>query len=156
MKLIKQPNNYSCMAAAAAMILDCTLQEIYNRTGHDGSAIIHSNLPDPLCFKGFHIQEIIDIAHSFGYAIIPIELEPVQTPDGINEYEIKEWGLFENSEARLNHYLRYFSGILEGRAKTHYHACAWDYDTQKVYDPNGTIYPFDGCKLDVQTFWVIK
>ena len=154
--LIKQPNNWSCMAASAAMILNVTLQDIYEYVGHDGSAIVFPDLPDPICRKGFHSQEILDIVHCFGCSMTPIEVEPWQTSNGTNEYKIEKWGLFKDNKNRLDYYMKHFSGILEGKAKNHWHAMAWDCKTQRIYDPAGLIYSFEKCRLDTQTFWLIK
>ena len=156
MRLIKQPNSWSCTFAALAMLLDAPLFEIYDWVGHDGSKIIHPELTDPASRKGLHIQECIDILHCFGHSMTPIEVEPWQTADGINEFKIEKWALFLNNTTRLQYYLKHNSGLLVGKAKKYWHTMAFDYETQRVYDPNGTIYPFDDCKIDLQIFWIVK
>lgn len=148
MKLIKQPNNYSCMAASAAMLFHYSIEEIYSFVGHDGSQVIHTNLPDPLCFKGIHIQEIIDVADRLSYSMTPIEFEPWQTSDGVNEYKI------QFPEERFWNHLKDNKGLLIGKAKTHWHVCAWS--GQHVFDPAGLVYSFSDIKIDIQTFYKIK
>ena len=144
MKLIKQPNNWSCTATAVAMLLDCEIKDIFNWVGHDGSAIIFPDLPDPSCRKGIHIQEIIDIV-----PLVPIEYEPWQTPNGEDEFLV-----FTDYKDRFYNHLFGNPGLLVGVAKDHWHTVAWN--GSLVYDPNGTIYLYCDCKINIQTFYKIK
>jgi len=148
MNLIKQPNNYSCTLTAVAMLLNVTLEKLVKLVGHNGSEIIFPNLPDPLGRKGVHIQEIIDVLDDLGYSLIPIEFEPWQTPNGVDEHRIRL------PDKRFYNHLIGNPGLIVGQAKKHWHTVAWD--GYLVYDPNGTIYKFHDIKIDVQTFWKIK
>ena len=157
MKLITQPNSWSCTVAAAAMVFDCTIQEIIDQIGHDGRAVVHSHLKTPGCYKGFHIQEIVDVAVIFfECSMTKIETAPVQTPDGKSEFEITKWGLFSNNEKRLEHYLSRGNGLIVGKAREYHHTVAWNYETWQIYDPQGRVYNLDDCKIDISDFWLIK
>ncbi len=145
MRLITQPNSWSCALASTAMLLDCSIRELITAIGHDGSEIIHPKLNDPASRKGTHLQEIIDVCLQFGVALTPIEARPVQTPDGVNEFEIKF------PESRFLTHLANNSGLITGMARKYYHTVAWD--GSKIYDPNGFIYDFDDIKINVQCFW---
>jgi len=46
-----------------------------DRIGHDGSQIVNS-LPEPLCRRGFHPQEFMDLCLDQHYAVTRIELMP--------------------------------------------------------------------------------
>lgn len=152
MKLIKQPNSWSCTLAAAAMVFDAPLQEIIDYIGHDGSEVIIPSLRPPGCYKGFHIQEIIDIAFLYNYALVPIEALPVQTPTGQHEFAIEKWGLFRDCQSRFDFYFTGESGLLVGKTRHYYHTVAFEAGT--IYDPRGGIYGPEDCKIDIQMLWV--
>jgi hypothetical protein len=147
MKLIKQKNKWSCTLTSLAMLLNLPIESITNFLGHDGSEIIFLGLSDPMRRKGVTIQECIDIVMMFGYGLIPIEACPVQTPDGLHEYELP------CAEERFYGYLENNEGLIIGKVKNHWHTCAWD--GYNVYDPCGDIYSIDKCKLEIQTFWLL-
>jgi len=156
MKLITQPNSWSCTVAAAAMVFDCAIKEIIGVIGHDGSEVISPHLKVPGCYAGFHIQEIVDVAFYFGCSMTKIEAAPVGTVDGKNEHEITEWGLFSNGKVRFDFYMKQGNGLLVGKAREYWHALAWDHETWQLYDPRGRVYNLDDCKIDVSAFWLIK
>ncbi|GAH02488.1 unnamed protein product [marine sediment metagenome] len=85
------------------MVLDCEIKELIQHIGHDGSEIIAPHLKPPGCYKGFHDQEIIDVALLRGYSMTLIETLPVQTPDGKFEFELTKWNRFNNNMDRLQH-----------------------------------------------------
>ncbi len=153
MKLIKQPNSWSCTAAAAAMAFDCEIVDITFLVGHNGSEIIHCNLLAPACFKGFHMQEIVDIGLRHGFSMTLIEARPVQTPDGKHEYDITKWGLFHDCEQRFSSYINNNQGILIGKAREFWHAVAFNKGI--IFDPRGRIYNYDRCDLIVESLWIV-
>src|SRR5260221_108718 len=76
MNLQKQPNRWSCLPTAFAMVLDISVKEVITEIGHDGSEIVYPNLEEPKCRRAFHIQELIDFAISIGVSVVPIEPLP--------------------------------------------------------------------------------
>ena len=154
MKLIKQPNSWSCMVAAAAMAFDCEIVDIIERVGHDGNEVIHYGLSPPACFKGFHIQEIVGVGLLFGFSMTLIESAPSQTPDGVHVYDITKWGAFKNNKQRFEYYLAYNQGILIGKARKYMHAVAFDKGT--IYDPRGRVYSIDNCDLFLESLWIVS
>jgi len=152
MKLITQPNAWSCTFAALAMVFDCTIKEIIDYVGHDGSEILNT-LPEPACRKGLHIQEGIDVANVFGLSMTPIEAQPVQLNSEQHEFDLTKWGMFPTTEDRFRFYLDYNIGIIVGKARKHWHTVAWD---GVIYDPQGRIYSLDDCKINIQTFWIVQ
>ena len=146
MKLIKNSNNWSCMAASAAMVLDIKIKDLFKKIGHDGSEIMFPDLPEPGRRRGFSIQEIIPVAIDMGYSVTPIETRPCSTPDGVNDFEIN----FPNPEGRLYRYMCGVKGILTGRMLRWRHAVAWE---DLIYDPIGRIYNLDTIALQIDTFW---
>lgn len=153
MKLILQPNSWSCTLAAAAMTFNKPIWEIVRLLGHDGSEVIAPTLPEPARRKGIHIQEVVDLAHYLGYTMTPIEAQPVQLNSEHHEYDLTKWSMFKTTDDRFRYYLDYNIGILVGKAREHWHTVAWD--GGRIYDPNGRMYSLDDCLLDIQTFWMI-
>lgn len=150
MKLITSPVSWGCSAAALAMVLDEDYDFVIKEIGHDGSEIIHPNLLPPGCRKGFHMQELIEVALDLNYPVTPIEVLPVQTATGSDEH-IVEFPKYYSHEKRLRFHLRQGKGIIIGKLEKYWHAVAWD--GENVFDPRGQIYPFSDCKINVATFW---
>jgi len=150
MKLITSPNAWSCSAAALAMVLKIDFDDVIKMIDHDGSEKINPELRSPGCYKGFHMQELIEVALELGYAVTPIEAMPVQTALGDDEYDVKIKKYY-SSENRLQHHLILGRGILMGKLNRYWHAVAWN--GSKIYDPRGQIYNYDDCKINIATFW---
>lgn len=150
MKLITNPNFWSCLLASAAMALDTTMDELIKMIGHDGSPIVFPKLPEPARRRGHHYQEIVDCAIKLGYTMTPIEALPYATPDGKSEFPID----FKIShERRLSSHMASSKGIITGLASTWRHAVYWDRNL--VYDPRGKVYRFSDCKMIIDTYYRI-
>lgn len=148
MKLVKSKNAWSCLIASAAMVLDKHPDVLTELIGHDGSEIIFPDAREPARRRGFHVQEIIDCAHAYGYAVTPVEALPISTPDRVREYEVK---FCVSNEERFSLCLEDSTGILTGRARQWGHAVAWD--GSSVYDPRGKVTTFALCEMDIDIFW---
>ena len=74
--------------------------------------------PQPFCFRGFHIQEIIDVALAHNVCLVPVEPCPVSNDRVVVLKKI-----------RFGDHMRKYPGIVVGET----HAVAWD--TQWFYDP---------------------
>jgi hypothetical protein len=59
------------------MVLEVSTNWLIEKIGHDGSEVWWPGLPEPTCRRGFHIQEIIDIAFACGFTVTPFEARPV-------------------------------------------------------------------------------
>src|SRR2546423_390829 len=122
MKLIKQPNKWTCLPTSFAMVLDIPLDIIMTKIGHNG--------PD------FHIQELIDVAMKFNFMVTPIESNP---RIGLSEDDCKHVYDFDMASHRLAKYLNEHKGVLTGVFSKKRHAVA--YKDKTIYDPNGAEYP---------------
>lgn len=80
MKLLRQPNKWSCLPTAFAMAMDVSLESLLERIGHNGSEICWPNLPDPLCRRSFHEQELFYAADYFGWLVTPFHSICYSTP----------------------------------------------------------------------------
>ena len=143
MRLQTSPNLWSCLPTAFAMAIGCPVEHLIESIGHDGSEITWPNLDEPMCRRGFHIQEIIAVLT--GLAVTPIERSPriapnlTATPVTIdNEY------LFQS----VAHMTR---GVLTGRTPKCGHAVAYDHGA--VCDPRGIINPHD---FTPNCAWIIR
>ena len=61
MELQHRPEPWMCMPLAFAMALDMPVADLLAAIGHDGSEIVFPSLPEPLCRRCFHIQELIQV-----------------------------------------------------------------------------------------------
>lgn len=151
MKLIKSTKPWNCVLASAAMVMEEPIIVLERLIGHDGSKIIHPELGLNARREGFHFQHIIDVALALGYAITPIEAEPVQTATGHDSYVV-DFRDFNSSLDRFKAYLENTKGIIIGPTSTGlWHALAWD--GEQCYDPQGKTYSFEDIKIKPMIFW---
>ncbi len=174
MRLLTQPNHWTCLPTSAAMLLNMSLDGVFEYLGHDGSDIVWPDLPEPLCRRAFHIQEIIEMALAFDCTLTPIEQNPMfaNSPElafetlgvAIDNHAknsvLKEY--YEQIKARLHpvkrlremrDYLSAYDGLLIGLgSRGRPHAAAWNSKEFTVYDPCGERLLISS--FTVTTFWV--
>ncbi len=138
---------WGCLLASAAMVLDIDREKLIKLIGHDGGEIVFPDQPEPMKRQGFHIQEIIDVAVRMHFSVMPIEVIPSSTSDGVNNFDIK----IADPGIRLKRHMSQNPGIIVGRSRRMNHAVAWN--GVKVYDPMGKVYPFDDIKMGVQVYY---
>lgn len=129
----KTPNAWSCLPTAFAMAMDVPLQSVLDFVGHDGSEIVRAGLPDPVCRKGFHPQEVIRYCLDQGFAVTRLELASQATPG--NAYAAT---MFDFGWEDFFSYLKTEGGVLDTRTSIGLgHAMAFEghIDHVKVYDP---------------------
>jgi len=139
-KLQKQPNSWSCLPTAFAMVLGMDASNFISKLDHDGSDIIHPDLEEPYKRRSFHIQEMIDICWLLGYTVTEIQATPTAEAQG-------ELFVLPQAKNRLEYYLQ-FPAVLIGTGYTGIpHAVAWD--GSLVCDPNGSSYTLDYFQVDM-------
>jgi hypothetical protein len=144
LKLQKQPNEWSCLPTAFAMVLDIPVAKIFETLDHDGSEVIFPDEPEPYCRRSFHIQEMIDVCMLRNIGVVAVELHPVSEAQG-HQYKVPV------SNRRLDYYIVNYNGVLVGVGSSGKpHAVAWNGD--KIYDPNGTTYGITDFTID--TFYL--
>lgn len=138
MKLVRQINNWTCLPAAVATSLftfyDDPLQEVFNALGHDGSELVRVDA-DPFARRGFHPQEMIQLAWNHGWAVTQIDMIPSATPSP--EHSIVTWSTVAgiNCEQRFGDHLKSSFGWIDCRTRRGTgHALAYDYAT--IGDPS--------------------
>lgn len=149
MELIRQDSMVGCLICSAAMVLDCTVKEVEEYLGHDGTTMIVPELGDPDGLAAFHIQEIVDFALDRGWAVTSIEARPMTLYRNGQAIEVA------TAEDRFYDHLATSRGILAIEGKRGGHAVALV--GGMVYDPKGKVYPLDeimdhDCKGLIQFF----
>jgi len=155
MRHLMQPNRWSCSITSAAMVMGITIQELVDEIGHDGSNKVFPDLPEPMCFAGFDISEIVDAAFDLGWSMTPINTIPTCTPDGENIRDVYPESKIMD---RVNHYLDHFDAIGMGQryGGNNWHTIAWSKDEQRWHDPSGPILQKDKPPIQLATLWVFS
>lgn len=131
MRLLKQKGN-RCMLYSAAMLLDTHPDVLASEIGHDGTEVKFPGLPPPMCYRGIHIQEILDCCLRRGYGLTPIQPLPRSCPQGEGVWAL----VYDSPEPRFSEAIRDREGIILGKAANGgNHVFAWD--GKMVLDPNG-------------------
>jgi hypothetical protein len=121
------------------MAIGIPVQRLIEEFGHDGGEVIFPDQPEPMCRRGFHSQELVQVAWNHGFACTPIELFPViLSTDGQSTRR-----LFLNEPncwARFEDYIRTTRGVLEGVCVKAHHAV--HYSHGEIFDPDGYQYAY--------------
>lgn len=141
MQLQKMPARGLCLPTAFAMALDIPVESLLTRL-HGWHDVVFPGQPEPLCWRGVHIQELIRIAQDYGYAVTPREMYPqIAGPPGHDAYIV---GLDNDNPQVFSDVVLLSRGVITGVRSTVLgavgHAVA--YERGFVFDPNGYEYPF--------------
>lgn len=145
MEMMIQPNAWSCMPTALAMVLNLRPTDVIKVIGHDGSKIC-SNEQEPLCRRGFDYNEIFDVCYKIGVPVGLVATKPVS----VHEQMIYEE---QRAYARIGSLLQKHRGIILGLVDGKSHAVAWD--THMVHDPTGYKYEIDDSRLEIEYFILV-
>lgn len=132
---LKKPNGWSCSITSFAMATDSLIFDFIAAIGHDGSEIVFPELPEPICRRGFHEQELVAACIDLGFTCTPFELWPVSDHG---------YGKTRNATPmRSEPFTRLVqrnSGVITGRTVKCGHAVA--FERGMIYDPDGPQFPF--------------
>lgn len=126
------------------MVIDVPMEIVCDMLGHDGSSILWPDLPEPLCRRGFHIEELQYVALSYESILVPYLPAFEYSPNGQGKpVEINLTRLFNEQLGRCN-------GILFGhsRGQQNGHAIAWQAKERRCYDPGGYITNLDNFVIE--------
>lgn len=132
MRLQRKPLRGTCLPTAFAIALDMPVITVLAEVGHDGSAIVTPSLPEPLCRRGFHIQELIDVCLRHNSAVTPVELCPILSPR--SDVEPREVFADKAGWRRFACAINGSRGVIEGASRRCFHAVAYDHG--RIYDPD--------------------
>ena len=105
LKYIKQHNRWSCMLCAFCMALHITIEEAITVLGHDGSEDWF-DAPFPANKRGFHQDELTDLAYHFNHAVITINFFPLDARTCAKDINVTA------AVARLRRYMAGHRGVL--------------------------------------------
>jgi hypothetical protein len=129
------------------MVLEVRTGDIIDRLGHDGSQILWPLQPEPLCRRGFHIEEMQYVALRLGKVLtgflpkLAYQPAPECTPFWIHfDYD-------------YNHLLTFLDGVMVGSyyESKQAHAVAWNAKEGMIYDPAGRRVSRE--RFDVEAFY---
>ena len=150
MKLQQRTEPWMCMPLSFAMALDMPVADILAAIGHDGSAIVFPTLPEPQCRRCFHVQELIQVALSRGFAVTPVELFPVLQPTEVGPFH-KTVLYRDNNWQRFEATIRASRGVMDGTGARFGHVVA--YDQGRIYDPRGSVYDHSRLACEAHQFY---
>jgi hypothetical protein len=144
MKLQRMPEPGLCLPTSFAMTLGVPVARLLDRL-HGWHQVVFKGLPEPLCWRGIHIQELIRLALDLHCAVTPHELFPqIAGPYDCENYHVvfdgiggsHNWDLFCQTIAAS-------CGVLTGKvtpllSEPIDHAVAYDHG--RLFDPNGFEY----------------
>lgn len=147
MLIQKQPNNWSCLPTAFAMVCDMPVADLIKRIGHDGSERIFDG---PRPEVGFHIQEIIHVLQD-EFSITEIVDAYYDVAHGKRHWPIGEKTLNE----RVYEAMQKYSGVvLVNYHEPCGHALAWD--GKLLCDPKRGNTENVSISFKISGFWIVE
>jgi len=152
MELQTMPSRGLCLPTSFAMVFDVATRELLSALDDNNyNQVVFPGLPEPFCWRGFHVQQFVRYAVSRGFAVTPIEVAPAVAPPPpyqrqyqrvpiyqSTEAATRSWSLFketiQTSRGVLTGYLSKDGGSPAG------HAVA--YEQGIVFDPRGRSFPY--------------
>ena len=61
-----------CVLKSFAYCLDLDTEDMLRYLGHNGREIINPELPEPYCYRGFNVHELIRLSYDHGYTVTEI------------------------------------------------------------------------------------
>ena len=150
MELQHRPEPWMCLPLAFAMALDMPVADLLAAIGHDGGEIVFPSLPEPLCRRCFHIQELIQVALSRGMAVTPVELFPVLEPTEAGPFH-KTVLYPDNNWRRFEAAIQASRGVIDGSNARLRHTVAYDHG--RVFDPRGPVYDYSRLACEAHQFY---
>jgi hypothetical protein len=159
MILQTMPEQGLCLPTSFAMVLDLPVKDLLKQLSNWHQTVF-PGLPEPLCWRGVHIQECIRIAQDMGYAVTPREMYPQVAPPRPNDAEGKPYEPYPiafGDNARLFADVILLSqGVITGVRAAPFkgvigHAVAYDHGY--IYDPNGYEYAYEEAACEEHNFF---
>lgn len=141
MEVLLQPNAWSCLPTAAAMVMGVLPKDVIDTIGHDGSEIIFPDEEEPFNRRGFHVQEIVDVLLEQLFIPVWIDARVCLFSESGGSYLLRSI----NHAERFSRHVHNTHGILLGTHATEGgHAVAWD--MEMCLDPRGQKYELNQFK----------
>ena len=154
MQMQIMPQKGLCLPTSFAMALDIPVESLLSQL-HGPHDVIFPGLPEPLCWRGVHIQEVIRIVQNYGYAVTPREMFPQIAPPkpGYDNYVVS---YDDGNHQVFADVILLSRGVVTGvrgmpLAGVVGHAVAYDHGY--IYDPNGYEYSYSPKTCESQGFY---
>ena len=151
-KLQKNPVSYGCLATSFAMCLDMPIADILACLPDGSVEVFHHK--EHQNERGFHPQELIDVAFGLGFYVMEIEGDPkigFSQDDRLSIFEVPGF-----KEERLDKYMRQTRCVVSGRRpRGSGHAVAYDPETKLYYDPAGQGWELNSCPITKDIVFLI-
>jgi len=135
------------------MALDIPVEDAVRLVGHGGGAIVFPELNEPMCRRGFHQQELVELAIRFEVYPVPYQLFPCTRSEcGRYTYTLhaRDWRVSERRKA-FHELIANTHGVLEGKGESCHHAVAYDHG--RILDPDGQEFQFSLKNCEAQGFY---
>jgi hypothetical protein len=128
------------------MVFDMDIRELQGIIDADGSGsyktVAFPDLPEPYCWRGYHVQQFIRYAVSRGFTVTPVELSPAVAPPLLHQRGYQAVPIYQgpHSWSLFIEIIRASRGVLTGNLALpgeiiRGHAVAYEHG--HVYDPRG-------------------
>ncbi len=151
-----------CLLYSFAAILEIDPAVLIEELGHDGMEVIWPELKKPYCFKGFHIQELIDVSMHRGFSVTEIQSMPTSMPPVSAYIHMRSHNVgphicysMKKVGPRFKTYLKGQQGVLYGqlpKGVTH----AWAWDGEFAHDPRSGFGACPLTDLKIMTAWLLR
>ncbi len=133
------------------MTLDIPVETAIRWVGHDGSDVVFPDLEEPMCRRGFHAQELIELAMMGGFWSTPYQLFPsTKSEGGCHLYPLYPSQADERCR-KFGSVIQTTVGVLEGIGTSCRHAVAYDHG--RIFDPDGREYDYTLKNCEAQGFY---
>lgn len=151
MKLITQPNSWSCLATSFAMVAGTSVEDVDSFVPYDSSEILYPELPSNINRRGHGLNHMLHYMLVRGFAVTPLIRNLTQGPAGYSEISTR----FKLEPEVVLEFMKAYDGVLVGHLPTGTgHAVAWNHQESLVYDPVGQMVDLSACPLRLETFFL--
>lgn len=151
-----------CLLYSFAAVLEVEPDVLIEEAGHDGMEKVWPDLKEPYCYKGYHIQEMIDLCMSRGFSVTEIQSMPTSMPPPqaylhMRIHQVGPHFCYETNRVRprFKAYLKGQQGVLYGQTEkgvTH----AWAWDGTHAHDPRSGFGVCCLTDLKIMTAWLLR
>jgi hypothetical protein len=151
-----------CLLYSFAAVLETEPSVLIEELGHDGMEVVWPDLKKPYCYKGFHIQEMIDLCMHRGYSCTEVQAMPTSLPPPSAYMHLMAHNIgphicysMSKIKPRFKTYLMGNEGVLygqTGRGMSH----AWAWDGEFAHDPRSGYGASPLSDLKILNAWLLR
>lgn len=153
MKLQTKNERWQCAIASFAMALDVPLADLIKKSGHDGSAVLFPDNPEPSNRAGHCIYELIELALDLEFSVTPVALFPAHA-NSRDPKQIVPIGTEAERWLKFNRQILISQGTIECNGPRWNHMVA--YDQGRIYDPDGNEFSYSREELERRSLFPVR